>query len=94
MRSVVSLFSGDVQTEHTCIPVRDILHGAFLCSAPVRHRGRTLRPETHVSLILEHVHVKLIIRRLDATLWDTKPPVYIRWRDPMILDITINGYDM
>ena len=43
MRSVVSLFSGDVQTENTCIPVRDILHGTFLCSAPARHRVRTLQ---------------------------------------------------
>ena len=48
-------------------------HGISLCSAPARHRGRTLGPETHVSLILDHVHVKLTILRLDAALRDTEP---------------------
>ena len=50
--------------------------------------------ETHVSLILEHV--KLTIQRLDAYIVGYETSVYtsIRWRDPMILDITIHGYDM
>jgi hypothetical protein len=74
MRSVVSLFSGEEQTENTCIPVRDILHGTFLCSALARHRVRTLRHrDTRVTY---SEHVKLTIRRLDAYIVGYETSVY------------------
>ena len=52
------------------MPVRDILHDTFLCSAPTRHRGGTLSAQRHVPLILEHA--KLTIRDLTRALCDAK----------------------
>ena len=94
MRSVVSLFSGDVRTENTRIPVRGVLHGTLLCSAPARQRVRTLRIRHRDTRATYSGTRQTNHSGLGACTAGHETSVCIRRRGPMILDITIGGYGM